>query len=123
MSIEFKKRLKEYNSHATLPKVHKFGFESESSTTKTNISEFFQRKYVEPSKANNLIIISSTFHLIRLAKELNKYLSDNPDQILKNVVLVGAEDSDKQFFMTDLTYIKLMMFDVFDYLLRRPGEV
>ncbi len=100
--------------------MHHFDSESQSHTTKTNIHKFFDGGYVPSGRTYNLIIVSSTFHLIRLGKELKLLLREStPHTKPAFVVLVGAEDASKRFLISDVEYIKLMMFDIFDYLVRQ----
>lgn len=121
MRVQFREFLKE-NNNTPLPRMHDLGGEEKSSTTQTNILQLFKGNYLSQTKHNNLIIVSSTFHLIRLARELKKQLAlpASNDRIAQ-VILIGAEDPTHKFMVQDAPYFKLMMFEVFHYLLGIAG--
>lgn len=105
-----------------MPKLHYLEFESESSTTRTNVSKFFNGGFVGDRSVSTVILISSTFHLIRLGREACTFLNAWEHRgAVGNLVLVGAESAEQKLYPEDLEYFKLMMFDVFDYLIQR-GE-
>jgi hypothetical protein len=73
---------------------------------------------------HNLIIVSSTFDLIKLAKSVERLLTKNfdaqPKKIdhIKNIILVGAEGVDAKFTPTKSGgYIKSMFIEVYSELL------
>jgi hypothetical protein len=90
--------------------------EGRSQNTEQNIEELF--KHHLPHKSQNLVVISSTFHLIRIGRKLSACFKDESYQFqskINHLVLVGAEDleSAKKMRVTDIEYLKLMMFDLY----------
>ena len=97
-------------------------------TTETNVRKFVEA--IRADKRENLrliVAVSSTFHLIRLAKELESQLSkmwDRQYPAPKNLslVLVGAEtdefitEPEKSHLIWDPMYMKSLFFEVFSYL-------
>lgn len=122
MRVLFKELLRK-NESARLPPMHDLRGEGASSTTQTNIAKFFDGEFFTRAKNNNLIIVSSTFHLIRLAREIQRELiKDANTGKVARIVLVGAESPTHFFTVQDAGYLKLMMFDVFHYLLRNTSN-
>lgn len=114
----FKSHLSKRN-HAKLPLLHPLRQEDRSSTTKTNVSRVFG-EILKQRDNINLIVVSSTFHLIRLSQEVKRNIAlEENAELVSNVVLIGAEDSRDFFRVYDAPYFKLAMFDVFHYLLTR----
>jgi DUF218 domain len=93
-------------------------FDANSSDTRQNIEEFV-KFYVNQNKKSAIVIISSTFHLIRIAKEFKNEINkrDEKDKsIIPCIMLVGAEDEDyskKLNDSDDVNYLKLMLFDIY----------
>lgn len=85
-----------------------------SSSTSENIRNIFESNLIDVNRKFNIIIVSSTFHLIRLARqvELRKTRIPNFD----NLILVGAETKVDSVVKMG-AYVKSMMFDIYDYLL------
>jgi hypothetical protein len=105
--------------HAKLPPLHPLRQEDGSSTTKTNVSRVFAEILTQRTNIN-LIVVSSTFHLIRLSQELKRNIAkEDYADLISNVVLIGAEEPRHFFRVYDAPYFKLAMFDVFHYLLTR----
>lgn len=101
--------------------------DSMSSTTEMNIEHSL--KLIDANDAHNIIIVSSTFHLIRLAEalenELTGILSNSGirKDFIKNIFLMGAEIGGEKvegsFTPTHSSgYVKLMFFDVFSQLIK-----
>ena len=69
-SAELKKHFVNYmrRNSVDLPKLHYLQFEPASNNTVTNVSEFFRKFMAGKGEAVNLYIVSSSFHLIRLAE-------------------------------------------------------
>jgi hypothetical protein len=98
--------------------------ETESATSKQNI-EFALQNFVNRSdKVYNIIIVSSTFHLIQLSEELELYLSarfkedsSKPESErlkIQNILLFGAENVDFKFIpLKHAAYLKLMFFAIY----------
>jgi hypothetical protein len=100
--------------------------ENNSNTTRENIRRMFigdisqgvQRHFLSTERGNNIILVSSSFHLIRLVKELELYRYKNEIQYsLENIVLVGSEKLIPEINIEDDGYIKLMFFEIFDHIL------
>jgi len=99
----------------------KVGIEETSKSTETNIEKFLTGGFLSRTDGNHLYIVSSSFHLPRLAKALDSYLVKNmatmPEKIEK-VILIGAEDilSINEIVRIP-SYVKQMFFDVFLFLM------
>ncbi|PZR75266.1 MAG: hypothetical protein DLM73_05775 [Chthoniobacterales bacterium] len=118
MRVQFRELLR-HNNNTPLPRMHDLVPEERSSTTQTNISQLFQQNLLSQTKHNNLIVISSTFHLIRLAREIKTQLvTPKHGRRIAQLLLIGAEDPQHTFYVQDAPYFKLMMFDVFEHLMR-----
>lgn len=100
--------------------------ENNSNTTKENIRRMFigdnkdgvKRTFLSTEQSNNVILLSSSFHLIRLVKELELYRSKNEIPFkLENIVLVGSEKLIPDIKIEDDGYIKLMFYELFDHIL------
>jgi hypothetical protein len=104
---------------AKIPRMNDLAREEKSSTTKTNMEQLFQQKnLLNQDRGNNLVIVSSTFHLIRLGREIKALLTiDKNASKVSKLFLIGAEKRNHFFYVQDAEYIKLMMFEVFHYLL------
>jgi hypothetical protein len=109
-----------------------------SERTQANVSEFM-KKVIEQKEGSGekplqiICVVSSTFHLIRLAGfleiALRKYWEQsNPPEGLE-LVLIGAEtdehvDSEGSAIVADRDYVKPLFFEVINYLIqtgRLPG--
>ncbi|MEB2308750.1 MAG: hypothetical protein OZ917_05540 [Candidatus Brocadiaceae bacterium] len=66
--------------------------ESSSKTTSENIKMFFKGGFIQQNTDYRLHLVSSTFHLLRFAKECEDYLRDNSIENIKQIVLIGADD-------------------------------
>jgi hypothetical protein len=67
--------------------------EQESLRTIHNIQNLFSKNFIDKSRSTSIFIVSSTFHLIRLAGAINQYahmLKNYPN--LKHFIFVGSED-------------------------------
>jgi hypothetical protein len=94
------------------------GNERKSKTTKQNIDEFLGGTYLHKSIMQTVVVISSTFHLIRIAERLRECVEKNEFEVRKyvdNFILIGAEHPATELPVKhwDKTYIKLMMFDLY----------
>jgi hypothetical protein len=89
--------------------------ESSSTRTKENVENFLREHRFDPAQDTHLLIASSTFHLPRLADELEAHLSvERPG--LKRITLISAEDhaqAARSELMQHQMYIKQMMFELF----------
>ncbi len=104
---------------ASLPILSLEG-EEESSDTKENVTKFFNHAAFLGHRAVNLVALSSTFHLIRLSKEIMLHVSKNAENgawpRFGELLLVGAEDdfTIKSALVADTEFMKLMMFDLYN---------
>jgi DUF218 domain len=99
--------------------------EQNSRNTKQNLDEFLGRNYLNANLKQNVVVISSTFHLIRIAEYFSGCVAGNLHNIKKmvsRVLLVGAEKGVDEFLneggetpirVHDHEFVKLMMFDLF----------
>lgn len=118
--IQYMNRRRQIAPDLGLPKLNTTYFEDASNNTKKNVENFWE-KFMLPFRAmpTNVIVVSSTFHLIRLAESLLERLNEAACDV-KNLVLVGAEEQEDEVVHEESSarYMKLMMFDVFRCLLR-----
>lgn len=91
--------------------------ENSSKTTSENIKMFFQSGFMQQKTDYRLYLVSSTFHLLRFAKECEGYLHDNPIANIKQIVLIGADDINhpSEISMSG-NYIKFMFYDIYTFL-------
>jgi hypothetical protein len=94
------------------------GNEGKSKTTTQNIDEFLRGPYLNKEIKQTVIVISSTFHLIRIAERLRECVQKNEFGVRRcvdNFILIGAEHPGTELPIRhwDKTYIKLMMFDLY----------
>ncbi|MDO8477754.1 MAG: ElyC/SanA/YdcF family protein [Candidatus Rokubacteria bacterium] len=96
--------------------------ESQSSDTKTNFAHFLNSSYLSLTMPNRLFVVSSTFHLMRIAQELDRWSDALGGRGVVEIVLVGAEGlHDDHQAKQDRMYVKSMVYEVFlDMFKRRP---
>lgn len=104
------------------PPIFKKIEENKSTNTPQNIENTLNS--LDKTKSHNLIIVSSTFHLIKLAKfvetELTKFYEKNKncEHFIKNIFLLGAEKEEAKFTPEKSSgYIKSMFVDVYNELI------
>lgn len=101
--------------------------EHEARTSSENLGNFFKGNYLRKANDAYLYLVSSTFHLRRLADEAEKCISGDQtlSEKIAKVVLIGAEeDPQDEPVMFEAYYVKNMMFEVFLHMFRnRPLEV
>ncbi len=116
---------KEFDPNLKFSKMETI-MENNSNTTKENIRRMFigdtnqgkPRHFLSTEQPNNIILVSSSFHLIRLVKELEQFrYKSEINYNLENIVLVGSEKLEPQINIEDDGYIKLMFFEIFDHIL------
>lgn len=94
--------------------------EKHSKTTKENIKFFFAHKFFAKTKHDNLYLylVSSTFHLLRLARECTEYLNSSSKKFgVRELVLNGADHVNKPSkHVFEPIYLKLMFFDIYFHL-------
>jgi hypothetical protein len=94
--------------------------EDKSKNTKDNIAKFFEGHFLDNTLDNQLIVVSSTSHLIRLSKNIETYLEENKAHLnykISNIILVGAEGIDTIFYIDNDHLFKHMLLEIYDYLL------
>ena len=92
--------------------------EQSSQTTQENVQRFLETGLVPKSTPLKLYLVSSTFHLVRLAKDTEAYITALGNNDIKRIVLCGADDINRPSGPTKSGhYIKLMFFDVFSHLM------
>lgn len=67
------------------------GYPRENKLTKQNVQKIFEN--IPSEEEFNLIVITSTFHVAKTAKEIEKYLftNKNREKYLQNIFVVGTE--------------------------------
>ena len=99
--------------------------EDTSQNTNQNIDELFRTTDYLKYGNQHLVIVSSTFHLIRIGKKILRCKEEGDhhpiNTIIDKVLLIGAENSAnvESMRMSDLEHIKLMMFDLYNHHLER----
>ena len=104
--------------------------EGDSANSIQNIDETIKNYVCKTDKVYNVILVSSTFHLIRLSKELETVLeaiftedknkSDSERLKIENLILIGAEKLDMKFLpVKDGEFMKLMFDDIYKELFNR----
>lgn len=95
--------------------------EREARTSAENLRNFFKGGHLKASNEAYLYIVSSTFHLRRLADEAEKWIDDDEElqEKISKIVLIGAErDPEREPVMVAPYYVKNMMFEVFLHMFR-----
>lgn len=94
--------------------------ETESTDTIANLDKCLGGEFLvrdEGAKEKQcIVLISSSFHLIRITKELVRILNDQKlgiNKIVDRVFMVGAEGLSLELKTSDSIYVKNMMFDIF----------
>ena len=67
----------------------------------------------------NIIVVSSTFHLIRFSQDIENFIRENKHNTkVKSVLLAGGESTTKLLKPNpdDAHYVKGMFKDIFEYL-------
>ena len=119
MEIMFRDKLNEVQN-GKIPHFHRLGKEGKSTNTQSNMAEVFE-EHVGKNKVN-LVIVSSTFHLIRLAQQAIAQVREKGGGNVQSIILIGAEKASQFFRIYDDVYFKLAMFDVFHYLLMHQAN-
>lgn len=100
--------------------------ENKSVDTKDNVAKFFEGGFLKPEIDNQIIVVSSTSHLIRLSRNIEKYLND-PDILTKarisNIILVGAEGFEKVFYIDNDHLFKHMLLEIYDYMIMKRNNI
>jgi hypothetical protein len=104
--------------------------ENQSTSTRQNLENFFNGDYLREQKAT-LFLVSSTFHLPRLARDAEQLIGadSNIKSMVQRLYLVGSETHPSEDPVTlEAIYIKAMLFEVFHHLfqyapfaIERPG--
>jgi len=95
-----------------------FALEQQANSTAGNLKHFLQGPYLERNRPAQLFLLSSTFHLGRIAQETDAALASYPDlgSGIARLVLVGAEDDAEEAIVSDERYVKAMMYEVFRHM-------
>lgn len=94
--------------------------EGRSKITTENISNLFDGDYLVKNKPNNIIIVSSSFHLVRLCQEIEEYIRNkSPDKQIKQIILIGSEEKSDPFFITYDKIVKHIFLEINDYMQRK----
>lgn len=93
--------------------------EDGSKTSIENIKRLLALSQRQLLEGSNVFIVSSTFHLIRLAQALERELETNPSFSVPNLILVGSEVGATNISMHK-TYVKSMVFNLYRYLISKP---
>lgn len=119
MEMYFKEFWETDTSNSKIPDTICFVVEKNSQNTKNNIQNCINGGYIEPKKPLNFIIVSSTFHLVRLASEFENILKTMDTELkIEHLLLAGSENSSYPLKPNDedAAYVKLMFTDIFHYI-------
>lgn len=101
--------------------------EHEARTSSENLANFFHGDYLRDTRDVYLYLTSSTFHLRRLADEVERWIDDDPtlQEKIAKIILIGAEeDPTDEPVMFEPYYVKNMMYEVFLHMFKgNPLEV
>lgn len=103
-------------------KSRKIVSESTSQNTGQNIEHFFKEGFLSSDKQYFLYLVSSTFHLLRLVNDCEKYFK-KPEykNNVHRLILFGADDINSPSVTAKSgRYIKLMFFDIFRHFMNEP---
>ncbi len=92
--------------------------EDASKTSVENIKRILEMSRSRLQEGGNIFIVSSTFHLIRLAKALENELRADDSLRVSSIVLVGSEISASNVSMHK-AYVKSMVFNLFRYFISK----
>lgn len=94
--------------------------EQESHRTYENIANLLGGSYIDATRSTSLFIVSSTFHLIRLAKEVdsrsNVFSIKHPN--INSIFLIGSESGVNKT-VRSASYIRFLFYDIYDYILHK----
>lgn len=94
--------------------------ESKASTSIQNIKKFVEAKNQSLRKPCNVFLVSSNFHLIRLAQAMLAELGAHDNLQVKSLVLVGSEQIERpDVVSTSMAYVRSMFYEIYDYMLKR----
>lgn len=92
--------------------------EHASSKSTENIERFLAMKHSQLREASNIVVVSSSFHLIRLAQRLLESIDSDSAFNVRSLVLVGAETVPNRVSMLAV-YVKSTIFEIYRHLLTR----
>lgn len=95
--------------------------DEDATNTIANVTNFLSERFLfaEPSE---VFLVSSTFHLVRLAEKVDNRLSEDPSLSVARVVLVGAESNfTSPVIPTPTRYLKSMLHDLYMHALAPPS--
>jgi hypothetical protein len=119
MEMYFKEFWETDPPNSKIPSSICFVIEKNSHNTKSNIQNCIKGGFIDTKQSMNFIIVSSTFHLIRLATEFeNTIMSMETTLKIENLLLAGSENSSYPLKPNDedAAYVKLMFADIFYYI-------
>jgi hypothetical protein len=103
--------------------------ENQSKNTNDNVAKFFDGHFLKrqsTNKINQIIVVSSTSHLIRLSREIEDYINNHKESLdykISNIILVGSEGLDKVFHIDNHHLFKHMMLEIYDYLILKKYNI
>jgi len=105
--------------------TRRIDLDEESYNTVTNVGEFLKGDFLSRKDPNDIYLVSSSFHLIRLSQSFEIALRAMQEAVnMNNVVLVGAEDPD---ILNDVArnpnYVKSMMHEIYGFLLNESTKI
>ena len=95
--------------------------EGKSYDTISNIENVFQKEIMNSDKKKNILLLSSTFHLIRLSKSFEDYVNNmyEKKETIERIFLIGSENTYKINKVSKLpNYLKSMIYELFIFLFR-----
>ena len=96
--------------------------EPESADTKGNVRQFLGSPVLDTNEPKRVFLVSSTFHLMRIAVEIEAHVGALRDKQVTQLVLLGSEDIYDQAPTKLLPeYVKSLAFEVFFDMLKSSG--
>jgi hypothetical protein len=107
----------------SLPADPVHALDESASTTETNLTGFFKSDVYIESGGKIIVLVTSTGHLIKVAKALEKLLGKAELKTVQRVLLVGAESFVSLGSVpSPYRYLKSMLHDIFSDLHEREQE-
>lgn len=101
--------------------------EEESSSTVENLANFLKGNYLKKGVETHLFLVSSTFHLPRIAAGAERLIAGDLEiqETVNRLFLVGGETNVAEDPITkEAPYVKAMFYEVFEHVFKhRPFEV
>ena len=93
---------------------HRSLLEKSSQRTTENVANLFKGPFFAEDRLNRVYVVSSSFHLLRIADALDKNSGANPNKKLESIVLIGSERGYRPEPVALMSaYVKGLFFEVY----------